>query len=58
MDNELSNWSAGLIHLDENNKLSVNFDYAPWLESDFGPNARTSFSNINTWASNLTTKKN
>lgn len=21
----------------------MNFDYAPWLESDFGPNARTSF---------------
>ena len=43
MDNELSDWSAGLIHLDENNKLSVDFDYTPWLESDFGPSARTSF---------------
>ena len=43
IDNELSDWSAGLIHLDENNKLSVDFDYAPWLESDFGPSARTSF---------------
>ena len=43
MDHELSDWSAGLIHLDENNKLSVDFDYAPWLESDFGPSARTSF---------------
>ncbi len=36
MDNELSDWSAGLIHWIENNKLSVDFDYAPWLESDFG----------------------
>jgi len=43
MDNGLSDWSAGLIHLDENNKLSVDFDYAPWLESGFGPSARTSF---------------
>ena len=43
MDNELSDWSASLIHLDENNKLSVDFDYAPWLESGFGPSARTSF---------------
>ena len=43
IDNELSDWSAGLVHLDENNKLSVDFDYAPWLESDFGPSARTSF---------------
>jgi hypothetical protein len=43
MDNGLSDWSAGLIHLDENNKLSVDFDYAPWLESGFGSSARTSF---------------
>ena len=43
MDNGLSDWSAGLIHLDENNKLSVDFDYAPQLESGFGPSARTSF---------------
>ena len=43
IDNELSDWSAGLIRLDENNKLSVDFDYAPWLESEFGPTARINF---------------
>ena len=39
----LPEWSAFTIKVDENNKLSVDFDYAPWLESDFGPSARTSF---------------
>ena len=43
MDNDLSDWTAGLIHLDENNKLSVDFDYAPWLESEYGPSERTNF---------------
>ena len=43
MENDLSDWYICIIHLDENNKLSVDFDYAPWLESDFGPSARTSF---------------
>ena len=28
------------LNLDENNKLSVEYDYAPWLESGFGPSAR------------------
>lgn len=43
MDNDLSDWYICIIHLDENNKLSVDFDYAPWLESDFGPSARMDF---------------
>ena len=43
MDNDLSDWYICIIHLDENNKLSVDFDYAPWLESGFGPTARMNF---------------
>ncbi|MBF1111050.1 MAG: DUF600 family protein [Streptococcus sp.] len=43
MENDLSDWYICIIHLDENNKLSVDFDYAPWLESDFGPTARINF---------------
>ena len=43
IENDLADWYICIIHLDENNKLSVDFDYAPWLESDFGPSARTSF---------------
>ena len=40
LENELADWYSCIIHLDENNKLSVDFDYAPWLESDYGPSAR------------------
>ncbi|MBZ5835699.1 immunity protein YezG family protein [Streptococcus salivarius] len=43
IDNDLSDWYICIIHLDENNKLSVDFDYAPWLESDFGPTDRINF---------------
>ena len=43
IDNGLSDWYICIIHLDENNKLSVDFDYAPWLESDFGPTTRINF---------------
>jgi len=39
----LAEWSAFTIKVDENNKASLDFDYAPWLESGFGPSARTSF---------------
>lgn len=39
----LVEWSAFTIKVDENNKVSLDFDYAPWNESDFGPSARTSF---------------
>ena len=43
VENDLADWYICIIHLDENNKLSVDFDYAPWLESDFGPSARMDF---------------
>ena len=33
-------WSVFTIKVDENNKVSLNFDYAPWLESGYGPSAR------------------
>ena len=36
----LAEWSAFTIKVDENNKVSLDFDYAPWLESDFGPTDR------------------
>ncbi len=39
----LAEWSGFTIKVDEQNKTSLDFDYAPWLESDFGPSARTSF---------------
>ena len=38
--NGLPEWSAFTIKVDENNKVSLDFDYAPWLESDFGPTDR------------------
>ncbi len=34
--NSLPEWSAFTIKVDENNKVSLDFDYAPWLESDLG----------------------
>ncbi|RSJ72606.1 hypothetical protein D8797_07745 [Streptococcus cristatus] len=43
VENDLSDWYICIIHLDENNKLSVDFDYAPWNKSDFGPTARMNF---------------
>ena len=43
LENELADWYSCIIHLDESNKLSVDFDYSPWLESDFGPTARMDF---------------
>ena len=41
--NSLPEWSAFTIKVDENNKVSLDFDYAPWLESDFGPTDRIDF---------------
>ena len=43
VENDLADWYICIIHLDENNRLSVDFDYAPWLESDFGPSARMDY---------------
>ena len=43
LENELADWYSCIIHLDESNKLSVDFDYAPWLESEYGPSERTNF---------------
>ena len=40
IENDLADWYICIIHLDENNKLSVDYDYAPWLESGYGPSAR------------------
>ena len=43
IENDLADWYICTIHLDENNKLSVEYDYAPWLKSNFGPTARMNF---------------
>ena len=43
IENNLPEWSAFTIKVDENNKSSLDFDYTPWLESDFGPSARVDF---------------
>jgi len=43
IENALADWYICIIHLDENNKLSVEYDYAPWLKSNFGPTARMNF---------------
>jgi conserved hypothetical protein len=40
IENDLADWYICIIHLDDNNKLSVDYDYAPWLESGYGPSAR------------------
>ena len=39
----LAEWSAFTIKVDENNKTSLDFDYAPWNESKFGPTDRIEF---------------
>ena len=39
----LAEWSAFTIKVDENNKVSLDFDYAPWNESAFGPTDRIDF---------------
>ena len=39
----LAEWSAFTIKVDENSKTSLEFDYAPWNESQFGPTARINF---------------
>ena len=43
VEHELEEWSAFTIKVDENNKVSLDFDYAPWLESDYGPTDRMDF---------------
>ena len=43
IENDLEDWYICIIHLDDNNKLSVDYDYAPWLKSNFGPTARMNF---------------
>ena len=35
----LAEWSAFTIKVDEQNKTSLDFDYAPWNQSGFGPSA-------------------
>ncbi|UNV67194.1 antitoxin YezG family protein [Streptococcus oralis] len=40
LENDQADWYFCIIHLDESNKLSVDFDYAPWLESGYGPSSR------------------
>ena len=42
-ENNLPKWTQFTIKIDEDNKLSVDFDYAPWLKSEFGPTDRTNF---------------
>lgn len=41
--NHLQGWSGGMIYVSEENKLSLEFDYTPWLESEYGPSERTNF---------------
>lgn len=43
IEHGLAEWSAFTIKVDENNRASLNFDYAPWLESGFGPTDRIEF---------------
>ena len=43
IENDLADWYICIIHLDDNNKFSVDYDYAPWLESGFGPTDRKNF---------------
>ena len=43
IENSLPEWSAFTIKVDENNKSSLDFDYTPWFESDFGPTDRIEF---------------
>lgn len=43
IEHGLAEWSAFIIKVDENNKVSLDFDYAPWLESDFGPTDRIDY---------------
>ena len=39
----LAEWSAFTIKVDEQNKTSLDYDYAPWNKSQFGPTARINF---------------
>lgn len=39
----LAEWSAFTIKVDEQNKTSLDFDYAPWNKSKFGPTDRIEF---------------
>ena len=39
----LEEWSAFTIKVDEQNKTSLDFDYTPWNESEFGPSSRVDF---------------
>ena len=39
----LAEWSAFTIKVDEQNKTSLDFDYAPWNKSQFGPTDRIEF---------------
>ncbi|WP_139689446.1 immunity protein YezG family protein [Streptococcus oralis] len=43
LENDQADWYICIIHLDDNNKLSVDYDYAPWLESGYGPVIRKNF---------------
>ena len=43
IEHGLAEWSAFTIKVDENNKASLDFDCAPWLESGYGPSARMDF---------------
>ena len=39
----LVDWSVFTIKVDENNKVSLDFDYTPWNESEFGLSSRVDF---------------
>ena len=43
IEHGLAEWSAFTIKVDENNKASLDFDYTPWNESEFGPSSRVDF---------------
>lgn len=43
IENDLADWYICIIHLDDNNKLSVDYDYAPWFESGFTSDQQMDF---------------
>lgn len=59
VEHELEEWSAFTIKVDENNKVSLDFDYAPWLwKVIMVQPIEWTFLNTNILESNLKMKKN
>ena len=41
--NNLPNWFSCVLYINQENKLSVDFDYAPWNESEFSSGQQMDF---------------